>query len=155
MADVNTNDLDIMTHTFTAPATETSPVRSLTVTIPKKFAKGHVCSDGDASALNQAFKQAIQNNFRDKYREGVVVVDQAVIDEYAAKYEFSAGRTQRSPLEKKIAEYTAIAIRNAMSRGELTADSSEAEVEAYLVPKNETIKKFASDALAAEAALNF
>ena len=56
-------------------------------TIPQPFAAGHVCSEGDAKALNQTFAEAIRNNLASKVKKGEA--GQAEVSEYANGFVFT------------------------------------------------------------------
>lgn len=66
--------------------------RSITIsgsefTIPQPFTTGHVCSEGDAKALNQTFAEAIRNNLASKVKKGEA--GQAEVSAYANEFVFT------------------------------------------------------------------
>lgn len=83
-------------------------------TIPQPFAAGHVCTEGDAKALNQTYAEAIRNNFASKVKiafgdapteELNPSTIEALVAEYAANYVFTIGnvstKVTMSPVEKE------------------------------------------------------
>lgn len=83
-------------------------------TIPQPFAAGHVCTEGEAKALNQTYAEAIRNNMASKVKiafgdspteELNPSTIEAVIAAYAAGYEFTIAnvstKVTMSPVEKE------------------------------------------------------
>lgn len=75
------------------------------------FAAGHVCTEGEAAALNQILAENLGNNFRQRVKdaqagvEGVTLPTQEDLDAYIAAYEFgvrqsSGPRAPVDPIEK-------------------------------------------------------
>jgi hypothetical protein len=78
----------------------TNDVREITIAgavfqVPIKYREGHVLTAGEASALNQTFRENVRNNLASK--EGLT---QEQVNEYAAKYEFGERQAAvRDPIE--------------------------------------------------------
>lgn len=141
-----------MYHTFSAPETETSSARTLTVAIARRYKEGHVCTKEEAYQLDLLIKQAIQNNWRKKFADGENFT-QADIDEYLAKYSFKAARVVKSPMEKAIDEVTGYFIAAGIQKGYLTKDSTAEEKEAFLSVRKDKIQKEAARLLEARTSI--
>lgn len=82
-----------------SPSVETRPftVRGIKLNIPAPFAAGHQCSEGEASSLNQTLVENVRNNLASDIDESLkksepLDVQQKMVDEYVAGYEFGVRR---------------------------------------------------------------
>jgi hypothetical protein len=121
--------------TTAEPATETvSASHMITIAghrfnVPTPYKAGHVCTEGEANALNQTFAEAIRNNLAAKSKDGSLT--QADVDTYAARYAFGAKASGFGPRDPVMAE----ALRLAALRVRLTAKGgkpSAADAKGYL-----------------------
>lgn len=71
-------------------------------TIPQPFETGHVCSEGEARALNQLLAENVRNNMASKVKDGTA--DAAAILAYANEYQFSAASVAKPKLDPLEAE---------------------------------------------------
>lgn len=66
--------------------------------VPAPFVPGHVCTDGEASALNQVLAENVRNNLVGRAKrepeegEAPFIITQEAVDEYVADYEFGVRR---------------------------------------------------------------
>lgn len=74
--------------------------------LAQPFDEGHVCTAGEAKALNQLFAENVRNNLAEKVKGGL---DQAGVTEYANSYEFSVSAPARQRLDPVEAEARKIA----------------------------------------------
>jgi len=56
--------------------------------VPSPYSPGHVCTDGEANALNQLLAENCRNNLSGKAKDGKL--SQADVDAYVASYQFGA-----------------------------------------------------------------
>jgi hypothetical protein len=121
--------------TTAEPAIETvSAFHTITIAghrfnVPIPYKAGHVCTEGEANALNQTFAENIRNNLAAKAKDGSLT--QADVDTYAASYAFGAGGKAFGPRDPIMAE----ALRLAALRVRLTAKGgkpSAADAKGYL-----------------------
>ena len=67
--------------------------------IPSPYVAGHVCTEGEAHALNQTLRENARNNLSGKAKEGKLT--QADVDAYISSYQFGAngGGFTANPVE--------------------------------------------------------
>ncbi len=66
-------------------------------TIPQPFEAGHVCTEGEARALNQLLAENVRNNMAAKVKAGTVTADDVLT--YAKDYEFSVASVPQAKLD--------------------------------------------------------
>lgn len=66
-------------------------------TIPQPFETGHVCTEGEARALNQLLAENVRNNMAAKVKAGTVTADDVLT--YAKDYEFSVASVPQAKLD--------------------------------------------------------
>lgn len=148
--------------------------------IADRYSEGHPLTAGEASALNQTFRENIRNNFASKVREAREVLDaegkpvegesreltdadiealQAQVAEYATQYQFgvrtSGGvRTPTDPVEREAIKLASAAIRDALKKKGAKMEADEvAALAAQLVEKNPAFKEAAQARVAAASAV--
>ena len=71
-------------------------------TCPQPFAAGHVLTDNEAAVMNQVLSENVRNNIAPKIKKGEEV-NQEIIDQYVAGYEFGLRSISTSdPVQKEI-----------------------------------------------------
>ena len=84
----------------TGPATQSITILGLRFNIHSPYSTGHVCTEGEARALNQKRLESIRNNLAAAAKDGALT--QADVDAYAASYVFgerTAGRRTNDPVD--------------------------------------------------------
>lgn len=112
--------------------------RSITIAgasfvIPQPFDEGHICTAGEARALNQLLAENVRNNLAAKVKEGGV--DQAAVTEYATTYEFSTASVPKpklDPIEREARRIAKEKIRASLPEGAKLDDFDEESVEAEI-----------------------
>lgn len=66
-------------------------------TIPQPFEAGHVCTEGEARALNQLLAENVRNNMAAKVKAGTATADDVLA--YAKGYEFSVASVPQAKLD--------------------------------------------------------
>ena len=101
--------------------------------IPSRYSAGHTLTEGEASQLNQVFRENVGNNFRKQIKdagEGLNVDEmQGKIDTYTANYQFgvrtpgASGPRLTDPLAREALRLAKLAVENAIrKRGENPKD---------------------------------
>jgi hypothetical protein len=105
-----------------------TPVNLKTITIggaqfsiPSPYEAGHVCTEGEAHALNQTLAENCRNNLSGKAKDGKLT--QADVDAYVASYQFGAkGGSVANPIESMALAIARKKInKNGLSASEVTA----------------------------------
>jgi hypothetical protein len=66
--------------------------------VPSPYVAGHICTEGEANALNQTLAENARNNLSGKAKDGKLT--QADVDAYLASYQFGAkGGFTANPVE--------------------------------------------------------
>jgi len=104
-------------------------IQGINFRVPKPFKDGHECSAGEANALNQTLAENLRNNFATTVKEAkdqngedlgddVIAQLQEELDDYAAEYEFGAGRVggPRDPVRSEAMRMAKEQIRDALKR---------------------------------------
>lgn len=104
-------------------------------TIPQPFAAGHVCSEGDAKALNQTYAEAIRNNMAAKVKKGEA--GQAEVSEYANTFVFTIASASTAakltPVEREARNLARNAIKAKLdSEGRKIGDVDKDKLEAAI-----------------------
>ena len=146
-------------------------IQGVVVNVPDRYNTGHVCTDGEAQALQQTFAENVRNNTAKQIKEkvetagGTPVPDkvqaeiQAIVDEYSKDYEFYV-RTQRSadPVETLARRTAWEIIKDTLRKdptikiSELSAEDRNARVE-KLLEANPKIRAFAEKQIKEQAKL--
>jgi hypothetical protein len=108
------------------------PLKTITIggerfEVPMPYVAGHVCTEGEANALNQLLSENVRNNLASKAKDGKL--SQADVDDYVASYQFGAkGSFTANPIESM-----ALAIaRKKISKKGLSASEVTAAAHALL-----------------------
>ena len=123
----------------TGPATPSITILGLRFNVQSPYSAGHVCTKGEARALNQKRLESIRNHLAVMAKNGVLT--QADVDAYAASYVFGQRTTRHPPVE---AEALALARRLVRKKGQTRKEKSEAA--------RELLKSEKGDAIRAQAA---
>jgi hypothetical protein len=106
----------------TGPATEAITILGLRFNLQTPYSAGHVCTKGEASALNQKRLESIRNKLAVTAKDRALT--QADVDAYAASYVFgerTARRRTNDPVEAEALEVARQLVRkNGQSRKETT-----------------------------------
>ena len=81
----------------TGPAPQSITILGLRFDVRAPYSAGHVCTKGEARALNQKRLESIRNHLAVMAKNGVLT--QADVDAYAASYVFGERTTRRRPVE--------------------------------------------------------
>jgi hypothetical protein len=106
----------------TGPATEAITILGLRFNVQSPYSAGHVCTKGEASALNQKRLESIRNKLAVTAKDRTLT--QADVDAYAASYVF--GERTNDPIEAEALELARRLVRkNGQSRKENTDAARE------------------------------
>ena len=98
----------------TGPATPSITILGLRFNVQSPYSAGHVCTKGEARALNQKRLEGIRNHLAVMAKSGALT--QVDVDAYAASYVFGERTTRLRPVE---AEALALARVSFGKRGNL------------------------------------
>ena len=107
--------------TETGPATEALTILGLRFNVQSPYSAGHICTRGEARALNQKRLESIRNHFAVTAKNGALT--QADVSAYAASYVFGERTTRRRPVE---AEALALARRLVRKKGQSAKENTQA-----------------------------
>jgi adenine-specific DNA methylase len=124
----------------TGPATQSITILGLRFNVQSPYSAGHVCTKGEARALNQKRLESIRNHLA---KNGALT--QADVDAYAASYVFGERTTRRRPVE---AEALALARRLVRKKGQSTKENTEAARELLQSEKGDAIRAQAAKRVA-------
>jgi len=104
------------------------------------YAAGHVCTEGEANALNQTLAENCRNNLSGKAKDGKL--SQADVDAYVASYQFGAkGGFTANPIESMALTIA----RKKVNKKDLRASEVTAAAHALLASdKGSAIRKAAA-----------
>jgi hypothetical protein len=132
--------------TEAAPATQPITIKGLRFKVSSPYSAGHVCTEGEARALNQTRLENLRNNLALKAKDGALT--QADVDAYAASYVFgerTGGLRTHDPIE---AEALEIARRLVRKKGQSTKENTEAARELLQTEKGAAIRAQAAKRVA-------
>jgi hypothetical protein len=130
----------------TGPVTQAITILGLRFNVQSPYSAGHVCTKGEARALNQKRLESIRNNLAAKVKQGGLT--QADGDEYVASYQFgerSGGSRSRDPVE---AEALELARRLVRKKGKSRKENTKAARELLQSEKGEAIRAQAAKRVA-------
>lgn len=108
--------------------------------MPSPYAAGHVCTEGEANALNQLLKENARNNLSGKAKNGKLT--QEDVDSYLASYQFgSKGGFTANPIESMALQ---IARRKVKAKGMKASDITQAAHALLASDKGAAIRKAAA-----------
>ena len=125
------------------PATEAITILGLRFNVQSPYSAGHVCTKGEARALNQKRLESIRNHLAVMAKNGALT--QAEVDAYAASYVFGERTTRRRPVE---AEAIELARRLVRKKGHSTKENTRAARELLQSEKGEAIRAQAAKRVA-------
>ena len=126
----------------TDPATQSITILGLRFDVQSPYSAGHVCTKGEARALNQKRLESIRNHLAVMAKNGALT--QADVDAYAASYVFGERTTRRRPE----AEALALARRLIRKKGQSTKENTEAARELLQSEKGNAIRAQAAKRVA-------
>lgn len=92
-------------------------------TIPQPFEAGHVCTEGEARALNQLLAENVRNNMAAKVKAGTAAA--ADVTKYAAEYVFSTASVPQAkldPVENECRKLARAAIKTELAKQNIKID---------------------------------
>jgi hypothetical protein len=109
--------------------------------MPMPYSAGHVCTEGEANALNQTLAENCRNNLSGKAKDGKL--SQADVDAYVASYQFGAkgGGFVSNPVESMALQ---IARRKVKAKGMKASDITQAAHALLASDKGSAIRKAAA-----------
>ena len=119
----------------TVPAIDVITVLGLRFNVQSPYSAGHVCTKGEARALNRKRLESIRNHLAVMAKNGALT--QADVDAYAASYVFGERTARRRPVE---AEALALARRLIRKKGQSTKENTEAARELLQSEKGDAIR---------------
>lgn len=118
-------------------ATRTITIQDTTFTVPVPYAAGHVLTEPEATALNQAYAEAIRNNNRtrvDKAKADGPLTDEKIaalqgeINDYCASFVFSGGGGRTSdPIDKEAKTLAQITVDALLAKHGITKAQYKAD----------------------------
>ena len=127
----------------TGPATQSITILGLRYNFQSPYSAGHVCTKGEARALNQKRLESIRNHLAVMAKNGALT--QADVDAYAASYVFGERATRRRPVE---AEALALARRLVRKAGQSRRENTQAARELLQSDKGDAIRAQAAKRVA-------
>jgi hypothetical protein len=128
----------------TGPATEAITILGVRFNVQSPYSAGHVCTKGEARALNQKRLESIRNHLAVMAKNGALT--QTDVDAYAASYVFGERTTRRRPVE---AEALALARRLVRTKGQSRKENTQAARELLQSEKGDAIRAHAAKRAAA------
>ena len=127
----------------TGPATQSVTILGTRFNVQSPYSAGHVCTKGEARALNQKRLESIRNHLAVMAKNGALT--QADVDAYAASYVFGERTTRRRPVE---AEALALARRLVRKKGQSRKENTEAALQLLQSEKGDAIRAQAAKRVA-------
>jgi hypothetical protein len=129
----------------TGPVTQFITILGLRFNVSSPYSTGHVCTKGEAGALNQKRLESIRNKLALKAKDGAL--SQAQVDACAASYVFGeriARRRTNDPVEADALEVARQLVRK---KGQSRKENTEAALELLQTEKGDTIRAQATKRL--------
>ena len=127
----------------TGASTQSVTILGLRFDLRWPYSAGHVCTKGEATALNQKRLQIIRNNLVEMAKDRALT--QADVDAYAASYVFGQRTTRHPPVE---AEAIELARRLVRKKGQSRKENTEAARELLQSEKGNAIRAQAAKRVA-------
>ena len=121
----------------TSPATGVITILGLRFNIQSPYSAGHVCTKGEARALNQKRLESVRNKLAVTAKDRALT--QADVDAYASSYVFGE-RTARRTNDPVEAEALELARRLVRKKGQSRKENTEAARELLKSEKGEAIR---------------
>jgi hypothetical protein len=128
----------------TGPATVT--ILGLRFNVQSPYSAGHVCTKGEARALNQKRLESIRNHLAVRAKDGALT--QADVDAYAASYVFGERTAKRRANDPVGAEALELARRLVRKEGQSRKKNTEAARELLQSQKGDAIRAQAAKRVA-------
>jgi hypothetical protein len=119
----------------TGPATQPITILGLPFNVRLPYSAGHVCTRGEARALNQKRLESIRNRLAVRAKDGALT--QADVDAYAASYVFGERTARRRANDPVGAEALELARRLVRKEGQSTKENTKAARELLQSEKGE------------------
>jgi hypothetical protein len=130
----------------TGPATEALTILGLRFNVQSPYSAGHICTRGEARALNQKRLESIRNHFAVTAKNGALT--QADVDAYASSYVFGERTARRRTNDPVEAEALELARRLVRQKGQPTKETTEAARELLQSEKGVAIRAQAAKRVA-------
>ena len=130
----------------TVPATEVITVLGLRFNVSSPYSAGHICTKGEAGALNRKRLESIRNNLAVTAKDGALT--QADVDACAASYAFGERTARRRTNDQVEAEALEMARRLVRKTGQSSKQNSEAAQELLQSEKGNAIRAQAAKRVA-------
>ena len=130
----------------TGPATEAITILGLRFNVQSPYRSGHICTKGEATALNQKRLEGIRNKLAVKAKDGALT--QADVDACAASYVFGERSPRRRTNDPVEADALELARRLVRKTGQSSKQNSEAARELLQSDKGDAIRAQAAKRVA-------
>jgi hypothetical protein len=130
----------------TGQATQSITIFGLRFNVQSPYSAGHVCTKGEASALNQKRLESIRNHLAVKAKDGALT--QADVDACSASYVFGERTAMRRTSDPVEAEALGLARRLVRKNGQSTKQNTEAARELLQSEKGDAIRAQAAKRVA-------
>jgi hypothetical protein len=130
----------------TGPATEVITVLGLRFNVSSPYSAGHICTKGEAGALNRKRLESIRNNLAVTAKDGALT--QADVDAYAASYAFGERIARRRTNDPVEADALELARRLVRKKGQSRKENTEAARELLQSEKGDAIRAQAAKRVA-------
>ena len=122
----------------TGPATQSITILGLRFDVRWPYSAGHVCTKGEARALNQKRLESVRNKLAVTAKDRTLT--QADVDAYAASYVFGEHTARRRTNDPVEAEALEMARRLVRKKGQSTKENTEAARELLQSEKGDAIR---------------
>ena len=130
----------------TGPATPSITILGLRFNVQSPYSAGHVCTKGEARALNQKRLESIRNHLAVMAKSGALT--QVDVDAYAASYVFGERTARRRTKDPVEAEALELARRLVRKKGQSRKENTEAARELLQSEKGDAIRAQAAKRVA-------
>jgi hypothetical protein len=130
----------------TGPANQSITILGLRFNLQSLYSAGHVCTKGEATALNQKRLESIRNHLAVKAKDGTLT--QADVDAYATSYAFGERTPRRRANDPVGAEALELARRLVRKEGQSRKVNTEAARELLQSEKGAAIRAQAAKRVA-------
>jgi hypothetical protein len=120
------------------PATQSIAILGLRFDVRWPYSAGHVCTKGEATALNQKRLQIIRNNLAVIAKDRTLT--QADVDAYAASYVFGGRTARRRSHDPVKVEALELARRLVRTKGQSRKENTQAARELLQSEKGDAIR---------------
>ena len=146
MVESHSQPASVGSESETGLATQSITILGLRFNVPSPYSAGHVCTKGEARALNQKRLESIRNHLAVKAKDGALT--QADVDAYAASYVFGERTARRRTSDPVEAEARELARRLVGKNGQSRKENTEAARELLQSEKGDAIRAQAAKRVA-------